>query len=143
MRLLKRLILSALVFLPFFGKFFTQSLLREKRLHERFALKKLANVMFLVTLDPLKNHTFFLRDISLGGLSFFLEDNDHANLFTSGKPILASLTFEGKTVNAKFRVAYTRSGITGCQVLTNKIEYKKFVIEKMSDILVKDISVTG
>jgi hypothetical protein len=143
MRKLKKIILTILVLLPFIGKRFNQMLMVENRLHERLALKKLSNILFKVTFSDLHQKVFYLKDISLGGLSFFLDANDQEQLFRRGSLVTISMSFEGMSVENKYKVAWARSGQVGCQVVTNRNEYKKFVMEKMADILVRDDSITG
>ena len=74
----------------------------------------------------------------MGGLSFFHDSNDQEKLLKAGSMVDLYLQFEDHHVEAKFRISWSRNGMTGCMALTNRQEYKKFVIEKMSDILVKD-----
>ena len=143
MKKLKMLILSILAKLPFIGGRFNQMLIHEKRLYDRFALKKLSNITFKVTGAGFKNKIFYLRDISMGGLAFFLDANDQENMLKSGTIVTTTLSFEDHLVEAKFRIAWTRQGVSGCMVFTNRNEFKKFVVEKMADILVKDENITG
>ena len=95
MRKLKKIILTILVLLPFIGKRFNQMLMVENRLHERLALKKLSNILFKVTFSDLHQKVFYLKDISLGGLSFFLDANDQEQLFRRGSLVTISMSFEG------------------------------------------------
>ena len=143
MRTFKKIILTVLVLLPFLGKRFNRMLQLENRLYERLALKKLSNILFEVTFSELQKKVFYLKDISLGGLSFFLDANDQEQLFRRGAIMTISMSFEGLSVENKYKVAWVRNGQVGCQVLTNRNEYKKFVLEKMADILVRDNSITG
>lgn len=140
---LKLFILTILVKLPFIGKRFSQALLVEKRLYERFALKKLSNIVFKVNGSGFKDKIFYLKDISMGGLSFFHDANDQEKMLKIGTIVTLSLSFDDYHVEAKFRIAWSRNGLTGCMIQTNRQGYKKFVIEKMSDILVKDENFMG
>jgi hypothetical protein len=131
-------VLQWLYHLPVIGKLFSPFLkAEEKRLHERLAVRRLSDVHFALTTPPYEDHLFFLRDVSMGGLSFFLDANEQVEIFSRGKVVLVTMKIGGEEFKGKFLIAYTRGGYTGCQVFTNRQEYKKLVTEKMGDLLVK------
>jgi hypothetical protein len=140
---LKLIILTFLVRIPIIGKHFAQDLFKEKRLYERFALKKLSNIIFKLSGSGFTEKIFYLKDISMGGLSFYHDANDQEKMFKAGSMLNLSLEFDQHKVEAKFKIAWSRNSLTGCMVQTNRQEYKKFVVEKMSDILVKDENLMG
>jgi hypothetical protein len=109
----------------------------ERRLYTRHSINKLSDVLFIASCENLENHQFYLKDISLGGLSFFLDSHEQEQIFKSGKMVKISLTFLGSTFEGQCRVAFSAKGFAGCQIITKKQEYKMFVTEKMSDLLVK------
>jgi len=109
----------------------------ERRLYTRHSINKLSDVLFIASCENFENHQFYLKDISLGGLSFFLDSHEQEQIFKSGKMVKISLTFLGSTFEGQCRVAFSAKGFAGCQIISKKQEYKMFVTEKMSDLLVK------
>jgi c-di-GMP-binding flagellar brake protein YcgR len=132
--LLKSIYLNVPFIRPFIKIFLKEE---NRRLFERHSIRKLSDVHLEIKLPDSQTYTFFLRDISLGGLSFFIDSNHQVGLLKPGSFVDIKMTFLDSVFTGKFRVAYIRSGMCGCQSIDKRIEYKKFVTEKMSDLLVK------
>lgn len=112
----------------------------ERRLFYRFSIDDVHDVGFYLKYYDNDNRKFLPRDISLGGLSFWLDSDEQKDYFKTNQRMDIIVKYRESKIKIRVRIAFCIKDFAGGEIIGNKKNFKKFMSEKMGEVLVKRAS---